>query len=36
MRDWTGERLGKEAARVAKEIQTEGGNDSSIQIPMSR
>ncbi len=30
MRDWTGERLGKEAARVAKEIHTEGGSDSSI------
>lgn len=30
MLSWTGERLGTEAARVAKEIRTEGG-DSSIQ-----
>jgi neutral ceramidase len=30
MRDWTGERLGKEAARVAREIHTEAGNDASI------
>lgn len=32
MRDWTGERLGKEAARVAKEIRTEAEADSSIDF----
>src|ERR1035437_2226179 len=31
MRDWTGEHLGKEAARVAKNIRTEAGSDASIQ-----
>lgn len=31
MRDWTGENLGKEAARVAKEIHTAAGKDASIQ-----
>ncbi|HVO97903.1 MAG TPA: neutral/alkaline non-lysosomal ceramidase N-terminal domain-containing protein [Bryobacteraceae bacterium] len=31
MREWTGERLGKEAARVAQGIRTEAGGDSSIQ-----
>lgn len=31
MREWTGERLGKEAARVAETIRTQGGSDASIQ-----
>jgi neutral ceramidase len=31
MRDWTGEQLGKEAARVAKEIRTAADNNASIQ-----
>jgi neutral/alkaline ceramidase-like enzyme len=30
MRDWTGERLGKEAARVAREIRTETTPDASL------
>lgn len=30
MRDWTGERLGREAARVAKAIQTESVPDASL------
>jgi neutral ceramidase len=30
MRDWTGERLGREAARVAKAIQTESTPDASL------
>jgi hypothetical protein len=30
MRDWTGERLGQEAARVAKEIRTETEPDASL------
>ncbi|MHB8653832.1 MAG: neutral/alkaline non-lysosomal ceramidase N-terminal domain-containing protein [Terriglobia bacterium] len=30
MRDWTGERLGREAARVAKGIKTEAAPDASI------
>lgn len=32
MRDWTGERLGKEAARVAKEIQSRANDSASIQF----
>jgi Neutral/alkaline non-lysosomal ceramidase, N-terminal len=30
MRDWTGERLGQEAARVAKAIRTESAGDASL------
>jgi hypothetical protein len=30
MRDWTGERLGREAARVAKAIRTEAVSDASL------
>ncbi len=32
MRDWTGERLGQEAARVAKAIHTEASPDASIDF----
>ena len=31
-RDWTGERLGREAARVAKEIQTRAGEASELDF----
>lgn len=31
-RDWTGERLGREAARVAKEIHTEADSDPSLDF----
>jgi len=32
MRDWTGERLGREAARVAAEIHTENSTDTGIEF----
>jgi hypothetical protein len=32
MRDWTGERLGREAARVARVIQAESATDSSFEF----
>jgi len=32
MRDWTGERLGREAVRVAKNIQTEASPDASLDV----
>jgi hypothetical protein len=35
MRDWTGERLGREAARVAKEIHSKGADAPQIQFAES-
>ncbi|MFB3922458.1 MAG: neutral/alkaline non-lysosomal ceramidase N-terminal domain-containing protein [Terriglobia bacterium] len=32
MRDWTGERLGREAARVAKGIETASTNEASLDV----